>query len=202
MINLSNLKTLIANKPVNPTTDDFIKIHKGVEGYFRRLIFIGLRINGVKYQKCQEVIALSYLTNRPLVTKAIDLITGHKKTISDFEKSNQDFKVFLNLFFTFTSVYRNRIVHGVDEKIYDQTILKYCYYIDNYLIDEFEDTFKKLRFPSAFDCPRDWSAKRVIKNESLNSVVTRLKLGSIVPPPQGITSIINQVSKTKYRGRI
>jgi hypothetical protein len=202
MINLQNLKSLISSNPQNVTTEDFIKIHKGVEGYIRRLLFIGLRLNCVKYNTSLEVIKMSYLNNRDLLTKTIELISNKTKTLTDFENMNYDFKELINLFFGFTAIYRNRILHGVDENIHDQTVLKHCYYIDKYIIVEFEDTLKSLDYKSAFDKPKDWGAKTIVSNETFNKVIKRLKLGRLTKSPKGIIAVQNTIAKTKYKGKI
>lgn len=202
MINLNNIKNLIAQNPHNLTTDDFIKIHKNVEGYIRRLLLIGLRINGVKYETSLEVIKMSYLNNKDLIKTTIDLITKGTKNITDFETANSDFKELLELFFDFTSIYRNRVIHGVYENINDQPILRHCYFIDKFLIEEFEQTLKSLSFKSAFDKPTDWGANRSTSAETINQVITRLKLGRLTKTPKGIVAVQNAIARTKYNGKI
>lgn len=202
MIHLNNLKKLILTYPQNPNTDDFIKIHKGVEGYIRRLLFVGLRINGVKYETSLEVINMSYLNNRELLKKTIELLTKNTKTLTDFESKNNDFKELENLFFDFTSIYRNRVIHGIFEKISDQIVLKHCYYIDMYFIIEFESTLKSLGYKSAFDQPNVWGALRSTSSETFDHVIKRLKLGRLSKKPKGIISVQNSIANTKYRGKI
>jgi hypothetical protein len=202
MINLQNLQNLVAANPPVITTDDFIKIHKGVEGYIRRLLFIGLRLNGVKYETASEVINMSYLNNRELLKKTVELVTRNTNTLTGFENHNSDFKEIINLFFDFTSIYRNRVIHGVYENINDQTILKHCYYIDKYLIEEFEYTLNSLGYNSAFDQPNAWGAIRATGTETFNQVITRLRLGRLTRAPKGIISVQNLIATTKYNGRI
>lgn len=202
MINLQNLKTLVATSPQNITTDDFIKMHKGVEGYIRRLLLIGLRLNGVKYETSLEVIKMSYLNNKQLIKTTIELITRRTKTLNDFETHNSDFKKLIELFFEFTSIYRNRVIHGVYESINDQVILKHCYYIDKFLIEEFELTLQLLHFKSAYDKPTDWGAVRTTSSETINQVITRLSLGRLTKSPKGILAVQNSIARTKYNGRI
>jgi len=202
MINLQNLKNLISKNPKHPTTDDFIEIHKGLEGYLRRSLFIGLRLNGVKYETSVDVIKMSYLNNRDLLKKTIELITQGTKTLVDFENHNPDLKELENLLFDFTSIYRNRVVHGVYDRINDQTELRYCYYIDKFFIEEFESTLISLGFKSAFNKPKDWGAKRTISSELFNQVIKRLSLGKITKAPRGIIFVQNSIALTKYNGKV
>lgn len=202
MINLTNLKNLLSQNTQNLTTDDFIKIHKSFEGYIRRLLLIGLRLNGVKYETSVEVIDMSYLNNRDLIRITIELITRGTKSLNYFENHNPDLKVLLELFFDFTTIYRNRVIHGVDERINDPTILRHCYFIDKFLIEEFESTLISLKYKSAFDKPTEWGATRITSDENINQVIARLKIGRLTKVPKGIVSVQNAIAKTKYKGQI
>ena len=201
-MNIKDIKKIVELIPNNVTTDNFIDIHKAVEGYIRRLLLIGLRVNDVSYKVAQQVIKGSYLNNRVLIEKTIKLITKGTKEISDFENSNNDLEILKNLFLEFTSIYRNRVVHGIYKTINDQTVLNYCYYIDKYLIIEFEQTLLLLNYKSAYDTPTDWGAVRGTSTESFDQVISRLKLGSLLRPPKGIIAVKNQISKTKYINQI
>lgn len=202
MLDLTKLKALISNTPTDPTEEDFINIHKGVEGYIRRLLLIGLRLNNVKYSTAQEVIKMSYLNNRDLFKKTIELVTKKTKTISDFEAANPDLKELMDLFFDFTSILRNRILHGVDEKIHNAIALKHAYYIDKYLVDEMEASLSTFGFKSAFDEPNKWGALTVKSTETFSAVITRLKLGKLTKNVLGMIAVKNAISKTKYNGKI
>ena len=198
MINLKNLKKIINESPQQLETKDFIIIHKSVEGYFRRLLLIGLRLNDVKYKTSLDVIKMSYLCNKDLLKKIVGLISLNNNTLIDFENQNPDFQKLEELFFDFTSIYRNRIIHGVDERIYDEVILKYCYYIDKFFLKEFEATLSLFDYNSGFDTPKTWGANRVVNSESINNVIRRLNLGKITKEPKGINSVKNILNSTKY----
>ena len=202
MINLNNLRNLISQNPLNLTTDDFIKIHKSFEGYIRRLLLIGLRLNGVKYETAQDVVKMSYLNNRDLIKITIELITKKTKSLNDFETHNFDLKELLELFFDFTTIYRNLVIHGVYESINDAIILKHCYFIDKFLIEEFESTLNSLNYKSAFDKPSEWGAPRTTSNETIEQVIRRLRLGRLTKTPKGIVSVQNTIARTKYNGQI
>jgi len=205
MINLNNLKNLIKSQnPQNLTTDDFIKIHKGFEGYIRRLLLIGLRINGVKYETSQNVITMLFVrSNRELIKTTIKLITKGAKSLDDFETHNLDLKELLGLFFDFTTIYRNKIFHGIDENINDVTILRHCYFIDKFLIEEFELTLNFLNYKSAFDKPSEWGATRTTSNDTIEQVINQLNLGKIdKKKPKDIVSVQNAIARTKYNGQI
>lgn len=203
MISLKNLKDLMTQSPASPTTDDFIRIHKSVEGYIRRLQFIGLRLNNVKYSTAQDVISLSYLNNRDLIKKTIKWITLSRHSIEDFEAQNADLKVLLDLFFDFSSIYRNRLTHGIYDKINNQEVLKHCYYVDKYLIVEFESTLSQLGYKSAFNEPNEWGATAASSTETVDQVIARLRIGNrITKSPKGIISVKNTIAQTSYNGRI
>jgi hypothetical protein len=64
---ISIIRSLIENeKEGELNTDDFMQMHKAVESYLKRVLFIALRIKGVNYKYCQEVIKSSFLTNDKL----------------------------------------------------------------------------------------------------------------------------------------
>ena len=132
MVNLKRLKDLFSNPPQDFTTKTFIEIHEGVEAYFRRLLIIGLRLNQVQYNTSIEVIRRLWTNNPDLLKNLIYLISFRSKSLNDFQQSNPDFKELLELFFDFTSRYRNLIVQGVDDKINDPTTLKYLIMTDYY----------------------------------------------------------------------
>lgn len=132
----------------------------------------------------------------------IELITRGTKSLNDFENHNPDLKVLLELFFDFTTIYRNRVIHGVDERINDPTILRHCYFIDKFLIEEFESTLISLKYKSAFDKPTEWGATRITSDENINQVIARLKIGRLTKVPKGIVSVQNAIAKTKYKGQI
>jgi hypothetical protein len=186
---MKELKKLLENSPENLDTLYFINVHKGVELYIRRLLLIGLRLNEVKYETSEEVIKLSYASNREIINKSIELITKGKNTLADFEEKNKNLKVLLELFFDFTSIYRNRVVHGIYERIVDSNILKYCYLIDKYLIIEFEKTLEMNGYNSAFATPTEWGAKRSSIVESIDSVITRLKFRKISKVPKSLSQV-------------
>ena len=199
---IQDIKKIVELTPNNVTTDNFINIHKATESYIRRLFLIGLRVNGVSYKVALQVIKGSYLNNKVLIEKTIKLITKGTKEISDFENSNNDLKILKELFFEFTSIYRNRVIHGIYKTVNDQTILNHCYYINKYFIIEFEQTLLLLHYKSAYDTPSDWGAIRDTSTESFDQVVRRLNLGQLVKPPKGIIAVKNQISKTKYNNQI
>jgi hypothetical protein len=202
MINKTNLNSLFLNNPVDLSTNDFIKIHKGVEGYLYRLLFIGLRLNDIKYETALKAVNLSYLDSKTLLQKTICMLSKNTLKLSDFEVANSDFKELVSLFFEFTVIYRNRLAHGVIEEIFDEDILKHCYYIDKYFMVEFENTLQLLGYKSAFDTPTAWGANKITSSETFESVIDRLKIGSLSKVPKGIIAVKNAVSRTKYNGQI
>lgn len=186
---MKELKKILENSPENLDTIYFINVHKGVELYIRRLLLIGLRLNEVKYETSEEVIKMSFANNREIINKSIELITKGKNTLADFERKSKNLKVLLELFFDFTSIYRNRVVHGIYESIRDSNILKYCYLIDKYLIIEFEKTLEMMGYNSAFATPTEWGAKRSSKEESIDTIITRLKFRKISKVPKSLSQV-------------
>jgi len=198
MVSLKNLKKVLFEEPESLDSDLFLRNHKYLEGYFRRCILIGLRINNVKYQTAQNVISLTYQNNRQLLDTIFLLLSKNNKTLISIKNKHADFKELLKLFFDFTSIYRNRLVHGVINKIHDDQVLKYCYLIDKYLMLEFERVLKIEFSKSVFDKPKDWGAKTIRSKETIEQIRLRLQLGKLVKDPLKIETVKRNISKTKY----
>ena len=49
MVNLTKFQEYLATTATSIDSDEFLKIHRYLEGYLRRLLFICLRVNNVKY---------------------------------------------------------------------------------------------------------------------------------------------------------
>ena len=158
----------------------FIDRHRYAEGYLRRLLLIGLRLNAVQYKQAQKIIELSFLNIHALLEKAIILISHHKINFKGALAKYPDFATSINLFLNFTSPYRNWLVHGVMDNIGNLELLEYLCRADRQFLIEFEKLLKFEFGRSAFDEPRQWGAQIGKPEENLPTVIKRLKLGKIL----------------------
>jgi hypothetical protein len=88
MLYLARAQKTLASKTVSP--QQFIKLHLTVEGIIKRLLFIGLRRNGVQYKTAQQAVAEYHEIKKDVILeKAWDLCgIDYKKTVS----AVQDYK--------------------------------------------------------------------------------------------------------------
>lgn len=198
MISLTNLKKKINEAPDEITSADFLRMHQYVEGYLRRLQLIGLRLNNVQYATSRELIQLTYLNNRALLEAVFKLISKGNLKLHAAEAKHPNLKILTELFFNLAAIYRNRLVHGVLDKIRDEELLQMCYQVDRYLIIELERVMQAEFQHSAFDPPKSWGATTIRTTETIDQIRKRLKLGKIVKSPMTLTKAQAQFKKTTY----
>ncbi|OQA93942.1 MAG: hypothetical protein BWY27_00008 [Bacteroidetes bacterium ADurb.Bin234] len=168
MIELSKCKTILEQK--NISDEYFIKLHITLEGYLKRLLFIGLRTKDVQYKTAQESIT-KYHEILPNMISKIWLILGidYKNDLLKFGK----YKILEEYVLNFTSKYRNYRVHGIYDEIKDHELLRCLILIDKAFINEIEKYLKTKKMPSAFDEPKKWGAK-VSKIKSVDDVFNNI----------------------------
>ena len=202
MIFLKKFKQYLAETPEYLSSDVFLKMHKYVEGYLRRLELIGLRLNNVQYKSAQELISLTYLNNRALLQAVFKLLSKGNKRLEELEATYPDLKILIKLFFEFSSIYRNRLVHGVLEEIHDEETLKYCYLVDKSFVLELERVLELEFGHSAFDKPKKWGATTIRSTETIDQIRRRLKLGSLVKSPLATKTVIQHLKNTQYQSNL
>jgi len=179
MTNLKNIK-----EKMGPVTEisisSFIDRHRYAEGYLRRLLLIGLRLNSVQYKQAQKIIELTFMNISALLEKVFILISPHKFTLKDARIKYPHFATSIDLFLKFTSPYRNMLIHGVMDIVPDLELLEYLCRADRQFLIEFEKLLKSEFGRSAFDEPRQWGAQIGKLEEDLPAVIKRLKLGKVL----------------------
>ena len=161
------------------SVSSFIERHRYAEGYLRRLLLIGLRLNAVQYKQAQKIIELTFLNNNALLEKVFILLSRKKFTLKEAKLKYPDFATSIDLFLKFTSPYRNWLVHGVIDTIHDLELLECLCRADRQFLIEFEKLLKSEFDRSALDAPGHWGALKGKKEEDLQAVIKRLKLGSV-----------------------
>ena len=123
MVYLTRIKEkMVPARECSATT--FIDLHRYVEGYLRRLLLIGLRLHTVQYKQAQKIIEFTVLSKPALIEKSFALLSHHKFTFQQARKKYPSFAISIDLFFKFTSPYRNWLVHGVYDTIHDPELLE------------------------------------------------------------------------------
>jgi hypothetical protein len=192
MISPSALKDILGAPNPPKTTDSFIQIHRHLEGYFKRVLFIGLRLNGAQYSTGQLIINSVHMDVTSQIKKAITLIDRRSDCysiiIDALEAEYRSLFKLFELFQNFSAKYRNRIAHGIISEIRDPAILESLIRVDQLLFKEFETMLMAEHGHSALQMPKDWGARRGTK-ESADSLIKRLKLGKISLQPIAIKDV-------------
>ena len=162
------------------SVSSFIDRHRYAEGYLRRLLLIGLRLNAVQYKQAQKIIELTFMNIHALLEKIFILLSHHKFTFEEARTKYPDFATLIDLFLKFTSPYRNWLVHGVIDTIRDPELLECMCRADRQVLIEFEKVLKSEFGRSAFDEPRQWGAQVGKPEEDLPAVIKRLRLGAVL----------------------
>jgi len=174
----------------------FIDLHRYVEGYLRRLLLIGLRLHAVQYKQAQKIIELTFLNKPALIEKSFALISHHTFTYHQAKKKYPSFAISTDLFFRFTSPYRNWLVHGVYDTIHDSELLEYLCRADRQFMIEFEKVLKAQFNRSAFDKPGKWGARKGQKEGDLPALIRRLRLGTVLKgTPMSVTEARKRLEK-------
>ena len=155
MLYLEQAKKTLASQEISQP--QFIKIHLTVEGIIKRLLFIGLRKNGVQYKTAQQAIAEYYESNKTTILEKAWNLCGidYQKTVS----ADPAYKTMENLFLAFSSKYRNILVHGNDGALHDIELVKTLIQVDKKFIQSIEFALKNNNKPSFFEPPKAWGIK-------------------------------------------
>ena len=162
------------------SVSSFIDRHRYVEGYLRRLLLIGLRLNAVQYKQAQKIIEFTFLNTPALIEKSFALISHQKFTFKEATTKYSNFATSTDLFLKFTSPYRNWLVHGVLDTIHDLELLECLCRADRQFLIEFEKLLNAEFNRSAFDEPGRWGARKGKKEENLPALIKRLRLGKVL----------------------
>lgn len=195
MVFLKNIKEKM--KPISQFSEIlFIELHRYVEGYLRRLLLIGLRLHEVQYKQAQKIIELTFLNKRALIEKSFTLISYGTFALKQAKKEYPRFAISADLFFNFTSPYRNWLVHGVHDNIHDPELLECLCRSDRQFIIEFEKILRDQFHRSAFDKPGDWGAQKGKKEENIPALIKRLGLKKVLKgAPMSLTEAKNRLEK-------
>ena len=163
----------IINDPPETTTDYFMKSYRTCESYFNRILFIGLRLKGIKYSQAEGILRTTFIPIRDSLGKGLQLIDDKKSEQILKQKAVQDA---YRLFLSFSSPYRNLVSHGVFTEINDKRTLELLVKTNVKLLKELEHELGRVFNHSAFDKPKDWGAKKSNRVYTENEI-RELKLG-------------------------
>ena len=153
-MNSTEFRKILDSKTIS--TEQFMRVHCCAEAMFRHLLLIGLRLQKVQYKVAAEISETYYTHRRRAHLKTIIKYCGLSyNDLLAFGNLNE----LLDLYWDYTSRYRNRLAHGLDiDYPNHKKLLKQLIAIDKRLIDEFEVFFTSKGKPSLLDEPKKWGA--------------------------------------------
>lgn len=174
MIVLAECRSVLSS--IEISDNYFLKQHFYMEGYLKRLLFIGLRLNSVQYKMAQDVIAAYHEPLEKMIERAWSLSGfDYKHDVSNYG----NYKSLEIYFVKFTAKYRNYRVHGVYDKIKDDELLELLITINFRYFNICNSYINSKGRPSVFNEPKDWGAKKGLQ-ENMAQVYSRL-LNNIKP---------------------
>ncbi len=171
MIKLGECQKVLS--AVEESDSYFLKQHFYIEGFLKRLLFIGLRLNDVQYNMAEEVIIAYHEPLEKMIERAW--------TISGFDYKNDvvkfgAFKDLEGFFVNYTAKYRNYRVHGIYDEIEDPDLLRLLTTINYRYYKICNEYISHKGKPSVFDKPIKWGAK-IGKEETILEVYSRIFKG-------------------------
>lgn len=197
MISPSQLNAVLGDLSQPRTAESFIRLHRHLEGYFKRVMLIGLRLHGAQYKTASLIVDTIHLNAITQIEKALVLLDAssrrHLEILNEIKQDHQPVFALMKLFTDFSSRYRNRLAHGVIDEIRDELVLDLLFRVDQGLFLECESMLKARHGQSALAQPNAWGARRGT-GENLDSLVKRLALGKVSPSPISIRAVLSALS--------
>jgi len=203
MIPLEKLKAqLTITKTCGFTTAEFLDIHRYMEGYLKRVLFIGLRLKGVQYKNAEFIVSKIQLDIATAIGKSWFFLdqSGSKNGafIKALESKHPDLFILKEVFITFCSRYRNQVAHGLIGQISGQDAIDLLCHVNLSFYKAIEAMLQAEFSCSAFDTPTLWGASRSL-NEGHATTIARLSLGKYLSKaPQRVCDVKTALASTKY----
>lgn len=193
MISPSQLNAVLGDSTLPRTAESFIHLHRHLEGYFKRVMLIGLRLHGAQYKTATAIVDTIHINAKDQIEKALVLLEvsprKHQQILGEIKHDHQSVFMFIKLFTEFSSRFRNRLAHGVLDEIRDEVSLDLLFRVDQGLFLELESMLKTRHGHSALDKPNKWGAKPGTK-DNIESLVDELKLGKFSPVPISAKAVL------------
>jgi len=161
MISLKRFKEVFNSSKISD--DYFLNLHFLTEAYFKRLLMIWFRREGLDYKTAKSTIEALKVGSYNLVKTVEKLILNSDK--DDIGKKYSDYERLRDFYLNYSAKWRNKRAHGSEDIIKNDEFLKLLICIDKLFIKKFEEILKKEKGLSAFNTPREWGAKRVTKKD-------------------------------------
>ena len=134
MISSKRINAGLKSRKVNYSSSEFFDIHRYIEAYIKRILLIGLRLNGVKYVESTIIVESTYINTSNLIEKVLFLLDqsgdNQKVVVDKLKIKHKDFFVLKELLLKFSSNYRNWIAHGAIIELKDPELIKYLCHVN------------------------------------------------------------------------
>lgn len=167
-ISVTKIRTVLSSPVPNPIRiNDFLDLHATTEAYFRRLLYISLRLKGENDKDARKMSDLCKLNSNEILDKALKFI-GDRKTpksvipfnISTIKSSNSRLKVLYNYYISFVTRHRNKYLHGAVTG-FAQNTLDMLYCLELNFLKEIEALLRSEFGQTCLNKPTNWGAVRV-----------------------------------------
>jgi hypothetical protein len=133
----------------------FIETHILSEAYLRRLVYLGCRRLSFAHYDAQHIATYQFIRSNRLYTTLFEMLSGSATLASTLRHQNRDFDELIKLYEEYSSIYRNRIVHGA-ATLSVGSFAELLRHIDISFVREFERVIQSYFGHSAFDSPQQW----------------------------------------------
>lgn len=201
MISPSQLKNVLSSNSASSNGRFFFQTHIHLEGYVKRVMLIGLRLHGVRYDNAIKVVDSTFINTANLIEKVLFLINQSGKNqaqiLNSLKARFPEFFVLKDVVLNFSAIYRNRLAHGTISELKDQEMIDLLCHVNQSFFKSFEELLNSEYGRSAFDKPSDWGAVPG-SMETIEKTVTRLKLGTLVKKPLVLNEVKLRLAGTRY----
>ncbi len=198
MISPSQLISVLGDSEKPRTAESFIRLHRHLEGYFKRVMLIGLRLHGAQYNAATLIVDTVYMNANTQIEKALVLLEmaprKHQEILHEIRQNHPTLFTLIKLFTEFSSRFRNRLAHGIIDEIRDEHALELLFRVDQGLFIECESMLNVRHGHSALEKPSAWGAKPGMEKD-VDLLVDRLSLGRLSPVPLSTKSVISTLQE-------
>jgi hypothetical protein len=180
-ISVTKIKTVLVSPRTSPlTVNDFLDLHATTEAYFRRLLYISLRLRGENDKDARKISGKCKQNSNEILDKALNFIGMEKPsriispfTVSNIKSNNDTFKILHKYYIGFVARHRNKYLHGAVTGV-DQVTLYLIYCIELNFLKEIETLLRNEFGVTCLNTPTDWGAIRVTSPPT-NTIPMRMR---------------------------
>jgi hypothetical protein len=145
----------------------------------------------MKFEQARKAIRDTYIRSDNLVKTAEKTLHAGLRSQQISLLSEPDATVLWDLFLEFCVRHRNKVAHGIVEKIFDDAVVQAGVCINRNLVSSVERCLRQASY-SGFDKPTQWGAPR--GNHTFSGEEIRaLKIGGDAKEPLAVTNVLQKL---------